>query len=73
MNFTVRAENYKKKKMVPPKQQVDFFDNPPTIGEIHHNQIFKFVDNYKKFAQTNNKVSISIPKIYQVSTARCHG
>lgn len=55
MNFTVRAENYKKKKMVPPKQQVDFFDNPPTIGEIHHNQIFKFVDNYKKFAQTNNK------------------
>ena len=33
-----------------------FFDNPPTVGEIHHNQIFKFAENFKKFASTNNKV-----------------
>lgn len=51
------GEDYKKKKALPPKLQVEFFDNPPTIGEIHHNQIFKFVENFKKFSTTNNKVS----------------
>ena len=44
-----------KKKMLP-KMQVDFFDDPPTIGEIHQNQIFKFVDHFKKFAKATNKV-----------------
>ena len=58
MNFSVTGEDYKKKKALPPKLQVEFFDNPPTIGEIHHNQIFKFVENFKKFATTNNKVSV---------------
>lgn len=59
MNFSVTGEDYKKKKALPPKLQVEFYDNPPTIGEIHHNQIFKFVDNFKKFSATNNKVSTS--------------
>ena len=38
-----------------PKQQVEFFDNPRTYGEIHHNQIFKFVDNFEKFSKSNNR------------------
>lgn len=54
--FSVKGEEYKKKKPMPPKQKVMFFDNPPTVGEIHHNQIFKFAENFKKFASTNNKV-----------------
>ena len=58
-NFSVKAENYLKKKMVAPKIPVEFFDNPPTIGEIHHNQIFKFIDNYCKFSKATNKVSAS--------------
>lgn len=44
-SFSVTAESYLKKKMLP-KMQVDFFDDPPTIGEIHQNQIFKFVDHF---------------------------
>jgi len=35
--------------------RVMFFDNPPTRGEIHHNQIFKFADNFGKFAMSGNK------------------
>lgn len=38
-----------------PKQQVEFFDNPKTYGEIHHNQIFKFVENFEKFSKSNNR------------------
>ena len=38
-----------------PKQQVEFFDNPRTYGEIHHNQIFKFVENFEKFSIIWNK------------------
>lgn len=37
--------------------QVDFFDDPPTIGEIHQNQIFKFVEHFQKYAKATNKVS----------------
>ena len=37
MNFTVKIEAYKKKKPIAPKQRVQFFDNPPTIGDVHHN------------------------------------
>jgi hypothetical protein len=40
-----------------PKQRVKFFDNPPTIGDVHHNQIFKFIDLYSKNGLTNSKVS----------------
>lgn len=39
------ADSYLKKKMLP-KMPVEFFDNPPTIGDIHQNQIFKFVENF---------------------------
>ena len=39
------------------KMPVEFFDNPPTIGDIHQNQIFKFIDNFPKFSKATNKVS----------------
>ena len=55
----MKEDAYKKKKPIGPKQQVEFFDNPPTYGEIHHNHIFKFMENYAKYAVTNNKVSIN--------------
>ena len=54
----MRGDAYKKKKPIAPKVQVQFFDNPPTIGEIHHNQVFKFEENYKKYAVTSNQVRI---------------
>lgn len=63
INFSVKAENYLKKKMVAPKVQVEFFDNPPTIGDIHHNQIFKFVENFAKFSKATNKVNIHIQQL----------
>ena len=40
--------------------QVDFFDDPPTIGEIHQNQIFKFIQHFQKYAKATNKVSEEI-------------
>jgi hypothetical protein len=58
--FTVRAEEYKKKKPVAPKYKVEFFDNPPTLGEIHHNQVFKFIEHFEKFSQASNRVSFRI-------------
>jgi hypothetical protein len=36
-DFKVRGDIYGKKKPCPAKQRVEFFDNPPTIGEIHLN------------------------------------
>jgi len=36
-SFSVIGEDYKKKKLIAPKMQVHFFDDPPTLGEIHHN------------------------------------
>jgi len=32
-----------------------FIEDPVKMGYIHHNQIFKFVDNYHKFSNVNNK------------------
>ena len=43
--------------------QVEFFDNPPTIGDIHQNQIFKFVEHFQKYSKATNKVSKSKPNI----------
>lgn len=40
--------------------QVEFFDNPPTIGDIHQNQIFKFVEHFSKYSKATNKVSLGI-------------
>ena len=40
--------------------QVEFFDNPPTIGDIHWNQIFKFVEHFSKYSKATNKVSMLI-------------
>lgn len=53
--FEVTGEDLKKKKLVAPKIRVMFFDNPPTVAEIHHNQIYKYIENFWSFSLSNNK------------------
>ena len=51
-----KPKSYKLKAMVP----VSFISNPPEVGEIAPNCVFKFVDNFKKFSKAKNRVSMAI-------------
>jgi len=66
-DFQVKMDSYKKKKPLAPKFRVQFFDNPPTLGDVHHNQIYKFIGNYRKNGLTNSnklRLAISQAKVY---------
>lgn len=70
MDCTVTGEDYKQKKILSDKFKVKFFDEQEHIGSVFGYQIFKFVENFKKYFTQSNRNQVSARVLNRVQKLR---